>query len=75
MANITFSLDDDLIKESREYAKKNQGTTLTKLIRKLLKNTVSPASEQWIDECFTLMDKAQGNSGGKAWSREDLYRE
>jgi len=75
MANITLSLDDDLIKAGREYAKKNQGTSLTNLIRKLLKDTISPSSEQWIEECFALMDKAKGKSGGKSWSREDLYRE
>ncbi len=28
MANITLSLDDELIKAGREYAKKNQGTSL-----------------------------------------------
>jgi hypothetical protein len=75
MANITLSLDDDLIKAGREYAKKNQGSSLTNLIRKILKDTVSPSSEQWIEECFTLMDKAGGGSKGKKWSREDLYRE
>jgi len=75
MANITLALDDDLIKAGREYAKKNHGTSLTNLIRKLLKDTVAPSSEQWVEECFALMDKAKAKSKGKKWSREDLYRE
>lgn len=73
MGNITLSLDDNLIKEGREYAKKNQDTTLTSLIRKLLSETVMPASDDWIDECFSLMDKANGDSKGKKWTREGIY--
>ena len=75
MGNITLSLDDDLIKAGREYARKNHGSSLTNLIRKLLRDTVSPSSEQWVKECFALMDKAKGRSGAKQWSREDQYRE
>ena len=75
MGNITLSLDDDLIKAGREYARKNQGSTLTNLIRKLLKDTVSPSSGQWIHECFALMDRARGRSGSRSLSREDLSRE
>ncbi|HQM30889.1 MAG TPA: DUF6364 family protein [Syntrophales bacterium] len=75
MANITLSLDDELIKAGREYARKNHGTSLTNLIRKLLRDTVTPSSGQWVNECFALMDKARGRSGGKSLSREDLSRE
>ena len=75
MGNITLSLDDELIRAGREYARQNQGSSLTNLIRKLLKDTVAPSSEQWVKECFALMDKAKGRSGGKSLSREDLFRE
>ncbi len=75
MANITLSLDDGLIKAGREYARKNHGTSLTNLIRKLLQDTVTPSSEQWVHECFALMDRARGRSGSKSLSREDLSRE
>ena len=73
MANITLSLDDGLIKAGREYARKNHGTSLTNLIRKLLKDTVTPSSGQWVHECFALMDRAKGRSGGRSLSREDLH--
>lgn len=73
MPNITISLDDDLIKESRDYAKKHN-TSLNNLIRVLLKKTVSSSGSNWLDECFRLMDQANINSDGLKWSREDLYR-
>lgn len=72
MANITISIDEKLLRESREYAKVH-GTTLNGLIRKLLQHSVTSTSDAWLEECFTLMDKAQGNSRGKRWTREELY--
>ncbi len=72
MTNITISIDDDLLKSSREYAKKHD-ISLNALLRKLLNQTVSNESGQWLDECFELMDRTNGNSNGEKWSREDLY--
>ena len=72
MANVTISIDDKLLKEGREYAGK-QGTSLNSLIRQLLSKTVAPTPNDWLEECFRLMDRAQGNSKGEKWSREDLY--
>lgn len=43
------------------------------LIRSLLEQTVKDDSIQWIDECFSLMDRANVHSEGKRWKREDLY--
>ena len=73
MGNITISINDDLLKLSREYAKKHN-ISLNALIRKFLQDTVSDKSNNWLESCFSLMDKAKGNSGGKKWKREDLYR-
>lgn len=72
MSNITISIDNDLLKTGREYAKKHH-TSLNALIRKLLAETVTTTSKDWLEECFSLMDKSGGNSKGKRWSREDLY--
>jgi hypothetical protein len=30
-------------------------------------------SDTWLEECFELMDKAQGDSQGRRWTREELY--
>ncbi len=72
MPNITISLDKDLLKSSRQYAEKHR-TSLNALIRKMLEQTVKSESEDWIEECFRLMDRANANSGGQRWKREDLY--
>lgn len=72
MGNITISIDDDLLKSSREYAKKHN-ISLNTLLRKLLNQTITNESGQWLDECFSLMDRANGNSKGEKWKREDLY--
>ena len=56
MPNITISLDKDLIKSGRRYAEKRQ-TSLNALIRNLLKQTVESESEEWLEECFVIMDR------------------
>lgn len=73
MKNITLSIDEETLKAGREYAKKHN-ISLNALIRRLLKQTVKKTSNQWIKESFQLMDKAQANSQGQKWKREDLYR-
>lgn len=72
MGNVTISINDDLLKKSRKYATK-RNTSLNALIRRLLRMTVESDSDQWLDECFSLMDQANANSGGKKWKRSDLY--
>ena len=72
MPNITISLDKDLLKTGRRYAEKHQ-TSINALIRKLLEQTVKSDSDNWLEECFNLMDRANANSRGRTWSREDLY--
>jgi hypothetical protein len=72
MKNITISLEDEILKAGREYAKRHN-TSLNSLIRKLLAQTVLPESQNWLDECFALMDQANANSHGEKWKREDLY--
>lgn len=72
MPNITISLDEDLLKVSRRYAEKHQ-TSLNAMIRKFLEQNVKRDSDDWLEECFCLMDQAHGNSEGRSWKREDLY--
>ena len=72
MPNITISLDEDLLKSGRRYAEKHQ-TSMNALIRNLLEQTVKAQSDNWLKECFRLMDRAKANSKGKRWKREDLY--
>jgi len=39
----------------------------------MLEVTVKSQSENWLDACFELMDRANADSKGKKWKREDLY--
>jgi len=73
MKNITIALDEDTIKAGREYARKHN-LTLNSLVRRLLQQTVYKESKNWIEESFSLMDKANSTSIKKTWKREDLYR-
>jgi hypothetical protein len=74
MKNITLALNEETIKAGREYARR-RNMTLNSLIRRLLQQTVSKKSHDWIDECFSLMDKARLGAGApRKWKREDLYR-
>ncbi len=72
MPNITISLDKDLLKSGRRYAEKHQ-TSLNALIRKLLEQNVRLQSNNWLEECFQLMDRTNVNSKGRRWRREELY--
>lgn len=72
MPSITISIDEELMKRGKEYAIRHQ-TSLDNLILTLLEDVVKPRETGWLDECFRLMDRAQANSGGKTWRREDAY--
>ncbi len=72
MPDITISLDENLLMYGHRYAEKHH-MSLNSLIQKLLSETVTPRSNDWLDECFKLMDRANANSGGKQWCRGDLY--
>ena len=72
MPNITIAIDDEALKSGREYAKKHS-TSLNALLRKLLKQATMSPSHDCLVECFATMDGAKGDSGGKTWTREDLY--
>ncbi len=73
MRNITLSVQDDLLKAGREYAREHH-LSLNALVRQLLaKTALSSNKNGWLEECFSLMDKAHANSRGKKWTREDIY--
>jgi hypothetical protein len=72
MANVTISIDDDLLKRCRKFAGKHN-ISLNSLIRRLLKNQVESNSSDWLNECFMLMDQVNVSSEGIKWRREELY--
>lgn len=73
MPNVTISIPDNVLKSGREYARKRR-SSLNALIRELLMKTVlRPSQSGWLEECFRLMDKAQADSKGRQWRRDELY--
>lgn len=73
MKNITLSIDDEVLKAGREYARKHN-VSFNALVRKLVEQTVMPSKGDWLEETFSLMDKAQADSRGEHWTRKELYR-
>jgi hypothetical protein len=73
MKNITLSIDDDLLKQGRDYARKHN-LSLNALVRRLLEHTVARKDNGVFDEMFAIMDKLHVSSDGKRWTREELYR-
>lgn len=72
MANVTLSIEDDLLVRGREYAK-SRGTSLNALIRQWLEESTTPPDAA-VDEMLTRLRKANGNSRGKKIRRQDLHR-
>ena len=73
MRNITLSIDDDILQAGREYARQHN-VSFNVLVRKLIEQTVVQKQRRWLDDTFSLMDKANVSSVGARWSREELYR-
>jgi len=73
MKNITLSIDDDILQAGREYARQHN-VSFNVLVRKLIEQTVVQKQSRWLDDTFSLMDKANVSSVGARWSREELYR-
>ncbi|MBF0510796.1 MAG: hypothetical protein HQL13_00535 [Candidatus Omnitrophica bacterium] len=72
MPNITLSIPQQLLKEGRDYAKKNN-TTLNALVRDLLSHVSWKSKEGCMKDFFALADRHPVSSKGKKWKREDLY--
>jgi hypothetical protein len=73
MKNITLSIDEDILKVGREYARRHD-MSFNVLVRKLIQQTVESNSEKWLEDTFLLMDKVNVSSGNQTWTREELYR-
>ncbi len=73
MKNITLSIQDDVFEAGEQYARKHN-ITFNDLVSKLIEETVVQKQSRWLDDMFSLMDKANVKSETEKWSREDLYR-
>jgi hypothetical protein len=72
--NVTLSVDDELLKEAREVARK-QGTSLNDMIRSYLQTVVGVRSgDALVEELDQLWSDHPGHSGGGSFDRADAYK-
>jgi hypothetical protein len=72
--NLTLSVDDKLIERAREVARQ-RGTSLNALIRDYIEGLVGKIAGDDILSEFEAMWAEPGSSGGKPFTREELYDE
>jgi len=72
MANLTLSIEDELLKQGRRYAQA-RGTSLNALVRKLLNDAVS-SPDALVDAMVERLRQSSGDSKGTRISREELHR-
>ena len=71
--NVTLSIDGELVRRARELAAQ-RGTSLNGMIRELLEEATSATSrEVMLAELEELWVRSKGHSGGRSWTREELY--
>jgi hypothetical protein len=71
VANVTITLDDSVLEQARSYAMEN-GISFNELVRRLIKQAVSPQEGAWLQEMFDMADR-NGWCSNEQWSREDAY--
>ena len=72
MSNVTLSIPDDVLKEAREYARRNK-TSLNAIIRQFLERTFKKSKKSSWDEFFAISKRYKASSKGWKWNREELY--
>lgn len=73
--NVTLSIDEDVLERARAVAR-HQGTSLNAMIREYLQRLAGKKTGAEIAAALDEMWKtSKGHSGGRTWSREELYEE
>jgi len=77
VANLTLTIDDDLLRRARVRALES-GTTVNALVRHYLEAYGDPDStRRAMREFGEIADRANASSGpgGRTWTREELYED
>jgi hypothetical protein len=76
MANLTLTIDDDLLAKARQRAAREK-TSVNALVRDHLANYARADDEEHARDLIRLMDQIvaedKPSSGGKKWTREEIY--
>lgn len=76
MANLTLTIDDDVLRKARTRAAA-EGTSVNAVVRRQIESYAG-VGEDRRRAVMTILDLArttQAGSGGRTWTRDDLYRE
>ncbi len=72
----TIYLEPELHKALKIKAAESS-KSISELVNEAVKESLAGYAEEnetdWLDQFFQLMDKAEADSGGTRWKREDLY--
>ena len=74
MANLTITLDDDLLKRARIRALE-QGTSVNAVIREYLEAYAGAKAirEKAVNHLLELSRRADSRRGGRRWTRDELH--
>jgi metal-responsive CopG/Arc/MetJ family transcriptional regulator len=76
MTHLTITLEEKLLEEAQERARQ-QGTSVEEILRRYLESFVDAQQEERqreaIDALIDLSSKVQSGSGGRKWTRDELY--
>jgi plasmid stability protein len=74
MANVTLNIDDALLRRARIRALE-QGTTVNALVRQFLERFARDDAARAMETILAIAErsKASSGSGGRTWTRDDIY--
>lgn len=75
MANLTLSVDDDVLRRARIRALE-EGTSVNALVRDYLVRLAHDASQRTaLEEFLAIAEASHASSGpeGRQWTRDELY--
>ena len=74
MANLTLSIDDEILHEARKYALERR-TTVNQLVREYLAGLNAQEERRRIarERLKAIMERGLVDVGPITWKREDLY--
>ncbi|WP_046470037.1 hypothetical protein [Allosalinactinospora lopnorensis] len=74
MANVTLSIDDEVLRRARIRALE-QHTTVNAVMRRYLEGFAAAEDARAIEEILAIAERSQASSGpeGRTWTRDELY--
>jgi hypothetical protein len=74
MANLTITVDDEVLKRARLRATE-QGTSVNSIVREYLEQYAGSrsAQEQALAKLLAMSEQARSRRGRRSWTREELH--